>query len=224
MQYCPKCKIQIRGKKSCCPLCQGKLTQEPEDPAFPALKKRRVTSISLMKIATFLFLVLEIVMAGLWVLTQYQIGHFLPWIPLVMIGDLVVWINLLLAMYLRNNVMKIITVEAYLAIVIDYVIDRLTGFYGWSVIWMIPATFLGLAIVTLCIGKGAKLRLEDYIIYLAIDGVLCIALQLVPILRGNNHFIWPAIICMDIYLILAAGTLVFRFRDLKSASAKYFNV
>ena len=60
MQYCPKCKIQIRGNKACCPLCQGKLTKDPQDPAFPALKHRIVTSFSIIKVSTFLFLVLEL--------------------------------------------------------------------------------------------------------------------------------------------------------------------
>ena len=27
MQYCPKCKIKIRGKKTCCPMCQGPLKE-----------------------------------------------------------------------------------------------------------------------------------------------------------------------------------------------------
>ena len=32
MQECKKCKITIRGNKKCCPLCQGRLNGEPEEP------------------------------------------------------------------------------------------------------------------------------------------------------------------------------------------------
>lgn len=223
MQYCPKCKIDIRGNKSCCPLCQGQLTKTPEDPAFPALKKSHVTSFSIIKLATFIFITIEIVMAAAGYLAKHEAGVPLPWVPLVMIGTAVAWADLILALYLRNNVMKIITFEAYIAMVIDYVIDRMTGYYGWSVIWMIPATFAGLAIVTVVIGKAAKLRLEDYIIYLLADGLLCLT-QIIPIMRGRNEFEWPAVICMAGYLICAAATLIFKYHDLKNASAKFFNV
>lgn len=223
MQYCPKCRIQIRGNKRCCPLCQGQLTQTAEDPAFPALKKSPVTSFSIMRFATFIFLTLEIVMAATGYLAEHQAGLSLSWVPLVMIGAVVAWVDLILAMYLRNNVMKIITVEAYIAMVIDYIIDRMTGFYGWSVIWMIPATFAGLVVVTVMIGKLARLRLEDYVIYLLADGVLCLT-QIIPIIHGHNSFEWPAVICMAGYLIGAVAMVVFRYHDLKSASAKFFNV
>ena len=176
-----------------------------------------------MKVATFLFLTIEIVMGAVGLLAAHELGHGLAWVPLVMIGAVNAWADLLLAMYLRNNAMKIVTAEVYVAILVDVWIDKLTGFHGWSIIWMIPATFVGLAIVTLCIGAAAKLRLEDFIIYLAIDTVFCM-MQIIPIMKGWNHFIWPAAICMVLFLILAAGTLVFRFWDLKNASAKYFNV
>lgn len=223
MQYCPKCEIRIRGRKKCCPLCQGRLTGEPEEPAFPMPKRGVLTESLLMKIATFVFAATEIGMAATGYLAAAAAKHALPWVPLVMIGAVVAWLDLILAMRLRNNLMKIITVEAYVAMIIDYVIDRLTGFMGWSVIWMIPATFLGLAIVTVAIGKAAKLRLEDYIIYLLNDTILCM-LQIIPILLGQNDFEWPAVICMALYLILISAALIFRSKELKNAAAKYFNV
>ena len=39
MQYCPKCKVNIRGEKYCCPLCQGKIKEIDDniDEPFPTL-------------------------------------------------------------------------------------------------------------------------------------------------------------------------------------------
>ncbi len=223
MQYCQKCKINIRGNKTKCPLCQGRLSQSPENPAFPSIKKNTMTTLSIIKIATFCFLTLEIVMASVWFLAEHELKCPIPWAWLVMVGAVVVWVDLLLAIYLRNNVMKIITMEAYIAMIVDYGIDRMTGFLGWSVIWMIPATFIGLGLATALIGIIGKLKLENYIIYLLVDTVFCM-FQIIPVLHGTNSFGWPAVICMALYLILAAGTIVFKFNELKNASAKYFNV
>ena len=30
MQYCPKCRIKMRGDKAECPLCGGRVTGDPE--------------------------------------------------------------------------------------------------------------------------------------------------------------------------------------------------
>lgn len=213
----------IHGNKKCCPLCQSKLTGEPENLSFPTLRKSKVTGFSIVRITAFIFIAFEIVMAAAYYLSWHELGRPIPWAPIVMIGAVITWADIVLAMYLRNNIIKIITYEAYIAMILDYIIDMKYGFYGWSVNWMIPATFLALAIVTFCIGKGAKLLLSDYMIYFISDAALCM-LQLIPIFLGQNRFEWPAVICMAFYVILAVAALIFRPHDVKNASAKYFNI
>ena len=56
MQHCSKCNIDIRGNKSCCPLCQGNLIGEPEDPAFPVLPERRLSRGMFLRICVFIFI------------------------------------------------------------------------------------------------------------------------------------------------------------------------
>jgi hypothetical protein len=223
MQYCPKCRISVHGSKTCCPLCQGKLTGEPETPAFPTLRRPRVSSFSIIRVSAFIFIVFEIILAAVYYLVRHELGHPIPWIPIVMMGSAIAWADLILAIYLRNNIIRIITFEAYIAIILDYLIDLHHGFYGWSVNWMIPATYLALAAVTICIGKCARLILDDYLIYLITDSITCM-LQLIPIILGQNTFEWPAVICMACYMILAVAALIFRPHDVKNASAKYFNI
>lgn len=223
MLYCPKCKINIRGNKKCCPLCQSTLTGEPEDPAFPTIKRSKVTRFSIIRLSTFIFTVFEIVIGVTYYLAAHELDRRISWIPLVMIGAVICWLDVIIAIYLRNNIIKIITYEAYIAMIADYIIDLKKGFYGWSVNWMIPCTFFGLAIVTICLGKGEKLLLADYMIYLISDAALCM-LQLIPLFTDQNSFEWPAVICMAFYVILAVAALLFVPHEVKNASAKYFNI
>ena len=72
MQYCPKCKVKVRGYKTECPLCQGRLTGTPESPAYPVLKKR-VSRVSLLKILTFILAVIVIVMISARFLLVHQL-------------------------------------------------------------------------------------------------------------------------------------------------------
>ena len=221
MQYCPKCKVNIRGKKKCCPLCQGTLRENEDDPQapFPTLKKKKISNITLFKLFTFIFIASEIIFATV----NIQTGGTYSFIGVVMLGILAGYLTIVATLYLRNNMIKVITFEVVVAIIIDIYIDLKTGFHGWSVEWMVPGTLIALAIATIIIAKVVRLRLDEYIMYLVFDLVMALS-QIFFIKTGMNNFTWPAVISIMVYLILISGLIIFRFDDLKNASAKMFNM
>lgn len=221
MQYCPKCKVNIRGSKEVCPLCQGQLKESEltMDEAFPVIKKNKVSDITFMKVCTFIFIALEIIFETINIMTQNK--H--SFIGVVMLGIVACWVTVITTLYLRNNLIKVITWEVFVAIVVDIYIDMHTGFYGWSLIWMVPSTLIVLAIVTIIIAKVTKLRLDEYALYIVFDIAMSLV-QIVFIRNGMNKFPWPAVISIMIYLILGVALVIFRFRDLKQASQKMFNM
>ncbi len=224
MQYCPKCNVKIRGKKSCCPLCQGKLQEDREmqvvlEPPFPKISHKGMSGITFLKVCTFIFIALEIIFGTVDIMT----GRQFSFIGVVMLGILVGWADILATMYFRNNLLKVITWEVFFAIVIDYYIDMKTGFHAWSINWMIPATLIALAVATNVIATVMKLRLDEYILYLVFDFFMALV-QIIFIRNGMNTFPWPAAISVMIYMIMLAGLIIFRFRDLKNASEKMFNI
>ena len=221
MQYCPKCKVKIKGKKTCCPLCQGQIREIEGnlEASFPTIKKKKISNVTLFKLVTFLFIASEIVLETI----NIQTKSMLPYIGVTMLGFLVAWITFVTTLYLRNNLLKVVTWEVVVAIVVDVYIDIKTGYIGWSVEWMIPATLFGLAIATIIIAKIMKLRLDEYILYLVLDLIMAL-LQIIFIRNGMNDFTWPAVIVIMIYLILIVGVIIFRFADLKNASQKMFNM
>ncbi len=221
MQICQKCNVKIRGRKECCPLCQGRLKEvEGEDnPSFPILEKRKISNITFLKMCTFLFVASEIIFGAINIMTK---GEF-PFIGPVILGILVAWIDVIATMYLRNNLIKVITFEVIVAIVVDYYIDIKTGFHGWSINWMIPMTLIGLAIATIIIAMVLKLRLDEYILYIVLDFVMAL-IQIIFIKNGMNSFPWPAVASIITYMIIIAALVIFRFRDLKNASEKMFNI
>ena len=221
MQYCKKCKVKIRGKKECCPLCQGQLqeVEGEENPSFPVLEKRKISSITFFKICTFLFIASEIVFGTINIMTEGKFSFIGP----VMLGIFVGWIDVIATMYLRNNLIKVITFEVMVAIVVDYYIDVKTGFHGWSVNWMIPFTLIGLAVITILTALILRLRLDEYILYIVFDFFMSL-FQIIFIRNGMNTVPWPAVISIMCYMILITALVIFRFRDLKNASEKMFNI
>lgn len=221
MQYCPKCKVHIRGRKSCCPLCQGQLRLidgEPEAP-FPTLKKKKISNITLFKVVTFIFIALEIIFETI----NIQTDKIYPVFGILMLGFLVAWVTFVTTMYIRNNLIKVITFEVVVAIIVDIYVDLRTGFNGWSVMWMVPSTLFGLAIATIVTAKIVRLRLDEYILYLVLDLAMALS-QIIFIRNGMNKFTWPAVAVIMVYLILIAALVIFRFSDLKKAAQKMFNL
>ncbi len=213
--------MKIRGRKECCPLCQGRLKEVEGDdnPSFPILEKRKISNITFLKMCTFLFIASEIIFGAINIMTKGEFSFIGP----VMLGLFVGWIDVIATMYLRNNLIKVITFEVVVAIVVDLYIDIKTGFHGWSVNWMIPMTLIGLAIATNIIAWVLKLRLDEYILYIVLDFVMALV-QIIFIRNGMNTFPWPAVASIITYMILIAALIIFRFRDLKNASEKMFNI
>ena len=223
MQYCPKCKVKVRGYKTECPLCQGRLTGTPEAPAYPVLKKR-VSRVSLLKILTFILAVVVIIMLSARFILVHQIGNTdSSWPGVVITASFVVWVDMVVAIMLRGNILKLVTFQAYAVMLISYCTDRVFGNRGWDIAWTIPMTLIALLCFTILIGIVTRAHLEDYVNYLIFDFVVAM-IQLIPIIRETNIFMWPAVICVALYLILAAAIILFRFRDLKNASAKFWNM
>ena len=227
MNYCPKCNIVIRGNKACCPMCQGKVTDVPPEAvvsdvagedAFPVIEKR-VSSITFIKIVTFVFIALEI---SLWLANRIA-GEYAPWITLVMLGVLVAWIDVLVTTYIRNNVIKVLTVETYAAIIVNVYVDYMTGRYGWALAWVVPSLLVGLGIATIITAHAVKLRPNEYITYIVYDAAVAL-LQLIPIRLGQNTFEIPALASIAGYMILMAALLIFRSRDLRTGLSRRFNV
>ena len=239
MFYCPKCKITIRGNKQCCPLCEGKIldrdgmkrsaidtslydmdefTDEPNE-AFPILNERRITGVTFVRICTFLLAVIVVMSLTL----QYLFGDIVTWTGPVILGSFVMWLDILAIMRYRYNLLKVLAVEVFVAIVVDYYIDKMTGFHGWSVIWMIPFCLVGHTILSYLIAKFLKLRFEEYIIYIIIDAVLAFA-QAFFIWNGENTLPYAAVFVMAGFAILLAAAFLFRYRELRSAAGRMFNV
>ena len=181
MQYCPKCRISIRGDKTECPLCGGRITGDPEPGGFPALEKSRFSHMSLVKVGTFCLLTFIIIMVSLEILYDFK----LAWVPFAVMGALIAWGDLMVGIYYRNNLIKTLFVETYLAMAVCLLVDALTGWHGWSVAYVIPIGFVLLVFVTISVGRAANLRLEEYIIYIFVT-ILLSMLQLIPVLTHVN--------------------------------------
>ena len=204
-------------------MCQGTLKEteggENVTASFPTLKKKKMSHITIMKMTTFVCAVLEIILITL----SIMMGDAIPFVGPICLGLLGAWIAVLATVYFRNNILKLITWEAIVAIIADIYIASHTGFYGWSIDWVVPLTLMALGVLTFIIAIFINLRFDEYIFYLLFDLIMAV-LQIICVTKGITKNFWPTGISIMLYMILLAGVLIFRFRDLKKASEKMFNM
>lgn len=221
MQYCPKCKIKVRGDKACCPLCRGALSGDgnPDEAAFPVREAGRVSRYSVIRLFTFLCAAFTAVMILIEITTRGAVG----WGFFAMFWTAVAWADFMVTMFYRNNVIRVVTIELYAAMIVCYIADRMTGYHGWSVAFVIPGAFAALVITTISIGKGSRFLLGEYILYLAAD-MLFSLFQLIPIMDRNNPHPLFATIILAAMIVLTCGAVIFKGRDIRSSLSKTFNM
>lgn len=219
MQSCKHCKIQIRGNKACCPLCGGPVTGTPDNPAFPVIQAPALSRLTMFRIALLLFVAFEVTMVTMKILGKY---HF-TWIPLAMVAAVFAIIDIAITCYYRYNVLKMMTYQVYLGMIVSVIVDIFTHYHGWSVIWVLPACFGGLIVATIIVGVALRMHFDDFSLYIILNTAVSF-LQLIPYFCGKNKFPMPFIIMQAAIIVLFLGTLIFRAREMKEASSKFFNV
>lgn len=240
MQYCPKCQMQIRGPKARCPLCQGELANPmiikgsgadsgdgrsaeqsaaAADDPFAQISRAPVSYMLMFQILTFICVSIIILMGAAQVISGFTLG----WIYVAILGILAGWADIVLAVYYRSNILKMLTTQAYLLMAVSILIDYMTTRNGWSVSWFIPIMFILIVVITFAVALGQRMRLNESILYPAFD-VLMSLLQIIPIVTGVNHQIAPAVICIALMLILVSSLVIFRGRMLRTAITKYLHI
>ena len=124
MQYCPNCRVKIRGRKARCPLCQRELTDmggAADDP-FVMLPSPRVSFRRMTQIVNFVCISLEILLGAFEIIKGFTAG----WIYVCMLVILLAWVDFQIAVYYRNNLIRMLTVQGFIIMAVLLLIARLT--------------------------------------------------------------------------------------------------
>ncbi len=219
MQYCQKCRVIIHGGKACCPLCQGPLSGHPEPDVFPALKNKTFSAVMIARIVSFILVSWLVVLAAVQILT----GFHAPWTLIAALVGVLIWADVLIGLNYRSDMLKMFTSQTYVIMAVCLFFDYYMKSSGWSLSYILPVGFLWLVLATLGIARSLDMPMNEYIVYLVLNIFLCM-LQIIPILLGWNHVIFPAVVCMAVMVILTAWALIFSFDQVRSALHKLLNL
>lgn len=210
MKYCNNCKVNIVGNRKNCPLCQEILTGDNySDEIFPKISFVYREHGLFFKI----MLLASIVIASVSVAINILLPQRGAWSLFILGGLGSVWASMITAINKRNNIPKNIVYQVMIISVIVIIWDLIMGWRGWSISYIIPLVCFFAMISMAIISKVRKLFIEDYILYIIIDGLFGIV-PIIFIIMGNLKVLYPSLLCIVTSIISLSTILIFEEKSL----------
>lgn len=210
MKYCNNCKVEVVGNRKSCPLCQealkGDKAQEEVFPRIASVYKEHGLFFKILLLAS-------IVIASTTVALNILLNEWGAWSIFVLGGLGSVWASLITAINKRNNIHKNIVYQVMVISVIAVIWDLLTGWRSWSISYVIPFVCFFAMMSMSVISKVLKLYIEDYIVYIIIDGLFGI-IPIIFIFTGGLSVLYPSLICIVTSIISLSTILIFEDKKL----------
>ncbi len=217
MKHCEKCRVNVIGKRKSCPLCQGLLTgrDDEQEESFPQI----ITIYKQYNMFFKIMLLISIIIASISVAINIMLPKAGAW-SLFIIGGLVsVWVSLISAINKRNNIPKNIVYQVMIISSAVVLWDYMTHWKGWSIDYVIPLVCVFAMISMAVISKFMKLHIEDYILYIIIDGIFGIV-PIIFIAFGGLKVLYPSLICVVGSIISLSAILLFEGDSMREEMKK----
>lgn len=219
MKHCNKCNVDVRGEFERCPLCQHILAGEATSREFPRIPSVYEKYKQIIKLIILITASVAVISAAVNALMP-QSGR---WSLFVIFGVVCFWITSYICLKKRQVIAQNIAAEAVLISILCVIWDKVTGWHGWSVDYVIPIIFswsmLGLFVVT----KILKIKMPDYVF----SFVICIFFGLAPFIlcvTGVTRLMIPSVICIALSAISFITLVLYDGRELLETLSKKFHI
>ena len=210
MLYCEKCGFHLSGDMSRCPFCQGSLSGERQEDAYPVLPAVRKPYWLLSRLMALLTVAVIVVCVAVNLIHPQSGG----WSLFVAAGLGSIWLVTGVAVRKRNNPMKAVVWQLIVVSALVLLWDIYTGFGAWSIHFVLPVLFPCTQVAVLAIVQMLRLSPSDYLLYL----IVCVLAGLIPLILlfcGALQVTYPSVICAAVSLILLAALILFNGTALK---------
>lgn len=220
MNKCDSCGVSITGVRTYCPLCGKKLSDAAEEDygVFPRVKVQ-VSYDLIVKITTFAAIVAILVIN---IINFSFIPHLRLYVPLSLsVGC--AWIIIVVGVRKRKNIPKGIMYETIISVLLCLLWDKVTGWHGWSVDYVLPITFAAVNVFYFVMSFVDRSKNTQYNIYfiMSLIGTLITTVLLLTGAAEPTPFVT---IPVAVGLSLLIAQLIFRGRQFMSELHRRFHV
>ncbi len=220
MQHCEHCKVDIRGERRYCPLCQNPLsgTGSREEEVFPFIPESYQYNLVLR---LMLFISISTVVVSIAMNAMFPVD--INWSVFVIAGILCMWISLAIVIRKRYNIPKTITWQVALISVLAVIWDWRIGWKGWSLDYVIPIACVAAMVVMAVTAKIMRLAVRNFIIYFLLDAVFGI----IPVIFVKLDLLsvkYPSVICVTVSVISIAALVLFEGENMRDELNKKMHI
>lgn len=221
MKHCESCKVDIIGERRICPLCGQILVGEANGtksvfPYVPSIQKQFGMLIKIITISAIVCCVIAV-----------AINMMIPqsgwWSVFVVMGVICLFVSTTVAINKSSNPPKNIIYQATTVIISCVLWDLLTGWYGWSIDFILPLAAISAMLSLSVTAMVLKIPMEDTLLYLLIASFYGI-IPIIFILTKSINVIYPSLICCALSIIYLATLIVFRGKHINSELEKRFHL
>lgn len=220
MRICRHCGVKLANDIERCPLCD--MVTEKTDDIFsldyPYIKSRFTRDL-LLKLITFL----AVVCAMISLLVDHLVPTGSPWVVIVVAAIVYLWISAMNVLRFTPNPASIMLCQMFGVSGLTFIIDYLTGYYRWSVNYVIPFLIMAAAIATAMMILIKPVKYRAYTIYLLVVAVLGVLSVLLWIF-GYSEIEWPVVTSAFVSAVSFFVVLVFSRRRTENELRKRFHV
>lgn len=220
MQHCDHCKVDIRGSRKYCPLCQNLLTGNgnERDEVFPVIPESYQYNLILR---IMLFISLSAVAVSIAINAMFPVR--VNWSMFIIAGILCMWISLAIVIKKRYNIPKTITWQVAVISILAVIWDWRIGWKGWSLDYVIPIACVVAMMVMAVTAKIMRLAVRHFLIYFLLDGIFGIV-PIIFIKLKVLGVIYPSIICVTVSVISIAALALFEGENIKDELDKKMHI
>lgn len=205
MYHCKSCKVNINKYKNTCPICENTIIKiKPSSRVFPYIKPRFTHHFILIKILRVILF--SSIFISLFL--NYFINNEFSWSIYIILAVFTIYYSIKINVQKGKDIYKILFNEFNLIIFLSLVWDYYTGFYKWSINYVIPlsATVFLIFLFILSLFNLEKIKEHFFqLLFTILISILPASLIFFKIINKNNIIL--ATTAINIYII----TFIFVF-------------
>lgn len=189
-------------------------------PDYPEEVMTEAKGLKVFKIFTFLCILALVLALGI----DFSIDRHFRLSLFVGGATASMWVALAMGFLKRHNLLKNAMWQLIIVTVGCLIWDRLTGWRGWSVDFVLPGVSVLVMLTMVLISRVYYKQPKDYVVYFVMASLYGLIIPFVCMAVGITKVTFPSVISIGVSVLMLVGLVLFRGKELRLEMEKNLHV